>query len=98
MFGNQIDGVYQSKGISLQSKGCKQLPDYLRAVDEYLIKHNVYSRIKKLIKAKRKNRKEAESTDEAITQVIQYSEQQCEIWHKDYWEFEVHTLKMKKTF
>ena len=57
LFGNQIDGVYQSKGRSLQSKDCKQLPDYLRAVEKYLIKHNVYNRIKKLMKSKRKNTK-----------------------------------------
>ena len=43
LFGNQIDGVYQSKGRSLQSKDCKQLPYYLRAVDKYLIEHNVYN-------------------------------------------------------
>ena len=38
LFWNQIDGVYQSKGQSLQSKDCKQLPDYLRAVDKFLTK------------------------------------------------------------
>ena len=40
--GNQIDGVYQSKGRSLQSKDCKQLPNYLRAVDQYLTEHYIY--------------------------------------------------------
>ena len=98
LFGNQIDGVYQSKGRSLQSKDCKQLPDYLRAVDEFLTRRNVYNRIKKLMKSKRSHHKEAEAIDAEITEATQYGEQQCEIRHKDYWDFDVHTLKMKKNF
>ena len=50
------------------------------------------------MKSKRKNYKEAEPINEAITQTTQYDEQQCEIQHKDYWNFDVHTLKMKKAF
>ena len=50
------------------------------------------------MKSKRKNHKEAEAIDEAITQATQYGEQQYEIQHKDYWDFDVHTLKMKKAF
>ena len=79
LFGNQIDGVYQSKGRSLQSKDCKQLPNYLRAVDNYLTKHHVYKRITKLMKSKGRNHKEAEAIDEDITRATQYGEQQCEI-------------------
>ena len=75
LFGNQIDGVYQSKRRSLQSKNCKQLPDYLRAVDEYLMKHKVYNRIKKLMKSKKKNHKEAEEIDEDITRATLYGKQ-----------------------
>ena len=98
LFGNQIDGVYQSKGRSLQSKDCKQLPDYLRVVDEFLTRRNIYNRIKKLMKSKRSHHKEVEAICTAITEITQYDEQQCEIRHKDYWDFDVHTLKMKKTF
>ena len=36
LFGNQIDGVYQSKGRSFYSKNSKQLPDYLKVVDKCL--------------------------------------------------------------
>ena len=85
MFGNQIDGVYKSNGRNLDSKDSKQLPKYLRAVDEYLTKHRVYERIKKLMKSKRKrDHKEAEAIDEDITRATQYGEQQCKIRHKDY--------------
>ena len=91
--------MYKSNGRSLDSKDCKQLPKYLRAVDEYLIKHNGYNRIKKLMKSKKKrNHKAAEAIDEDITKATQYGEQQCEIQHKDYWDFDVYTLKMKKNF
>ena len=98
MFGNQIDGVYKSNGRSLQSKDCKQLPKYLRTVDKYLTKHKVYNRIKKLMKSRRTNHKEAEAIDKDITRATQYGKQQCELRHKDYWDFDVHILKMKKNF
>ena len=84
LIGNQIDGMYQSKKRSLQSKDCKQRLAYLRAVDEYLTKHNIYKRIKKLMKSRSKNHKEAEPIDEAITQATKYSEQQCKIRQKGY--------------
>ena len=45
---------------------------------------------------RRSNHKEAEEIDEAITQATEYGEQQCEKRHMDFWDFEVHTLKMKK--
>ena len=53
LFGNQIDGVYQSKGRSLYSKDSKQLLIYLRVVGKFLKKLNVYQRIAKLMKSKR---------------------------------------------
>ena len=84
LFGNQIDGVYKSNGRSLDSKDSKQLPKYLRAVDEYLRKYRVYERIKKLMKSKRKHHRLAEAIDEDITMATQYGEQQCKIRHKDY--------------
>ena len=75
LFGNRIDGVYRSNGRSLDSKDCKQLPKYLRAVDEYLIKHNVYNRIKKLMKSKKKrDHKAAEAINEDVTRAIQHGE------------------------
>ena len=49
LFGNQIDGVYQSKGRSLYSKDSKQVPVYLRAVDKYLREHRIYQRLAKLM-------------------------------------------------
>ena len=88
--------MYQSKGRSLQSKDCKQLPDYLRAVDEFLTQQKVYLQIKKLMKLKGRNHKEVEAIDKGITEATQYGEKQCEIRHKDYWDFNGHTLKMKK--
>ena len=33
LFGNEIDGVYQTKGRSLRSKDSKQIPVYLKSVD-----------------------------------------------------------------
>ena len=99
MFGNQIDGVYQSKGRSLYSKDSKQVPVYLRAVDKYLQKHQIYQRITILMKSKRRsNHKEAEAIDKAITEATEYGEQQCEKRHMDFWDFEVYTLKMTKEF
>ena len=50
------------------------------------------------MKSKRKSHKEAEAINEDITRATQYGKQQCEIRRKDYWDFDVHTLKMKKTF
>ena len=47
LFRYQIDGLYKSNGRSLQSKDCKQLPKYLRAVDDYLKKNIVYNRRRK---------------------------------------------------
>ena len=90
--------MYKSNGRSLESKDSKQLPKYLRAVDGYLVKHNVYNRIRKLMKSKRSHHKTAEAIDVDITRATQYGEQQCEKRHKDYWDFDVHTLKMNKNF
>ena len=59
---------------------------------------NVYNRIKKRIKSKRSHHKAAEAIDTVITEATKYGEQQCETWHKDYWDFDVHTSKMKKNF
>ena len=98
LFGNQINEVYKSNGRSLQSKDCKQLPKYLRAVDDFLTRRNVYNRIKKLMKLKRSHHKEAEVIDAEITEATQYGAQHYEIRHKDYLDFNVHTLKMKKNF
>ena len=84
LFGNQIDGVYQSKGQSLQSKDCKQLPNYLRTISQYLTEHYIYQQIKKLMKSRTPHHAEAEEIDQEITRVTQYGEQQCEIRHKDY--------------
>ena len=50
------------------------------------------------MKSKRKRHKEEEAIDEYITRATQYGKQQCEIRHKDYWGFDVLTLKMRKTF
>ena len=50
------------------------------------------------MKSKRKHHKEAESIDEVITQATHYGKQQYEIRHKDYLDFNVHILKMKKIF
>ena len=61
LFGNKINRVYQSKRRSLQSKDYKQLPDYHRAVDEFLKKRKVYQQIRKLIKLKRSNHKQKQS-------------------------------------
>ena len=64
LFGNQINGVYKSNGRSLDSKDCKQLPKYLRAVDRHLTKNGIYRRITKLMKSERKrDHKEAEAID-----------------------------------
>ena len=98
LFGNQIDGMYQSKGRSLYSKDSKQVPVYLRAVDRNLTKNNIYQRIAKLMKSKKLNHREAEEIDQEITRATEYGEQQCEKRHKDFWDFDVHTLKMKKAF
>ena len=97
LFGNQIDGVYKSNGRSLDSKDCKQLPKYLRAVDRHLTKNRKYQRITKLMKSKKK-RNHTEAINQAITRATQYGEQQCEVWHNNYWDFDVHTLKIKKDF
>ena len=75
LFGNQIDGVYQSKERSLHSKDCKILPDYLRVVNKFLTKRNVYNRIKKLMKLKKSYHKEAEAIDAAIVEATQYGEE-----------------------
>ena len=50
------------------------------------------------MKSKRNSHKEAEAIDEDITRASQYSKRQYEIRHKDYWNFDVYTLKLKKTF
>ena len=50
------------------------------------------------MKSKRSHHKEAEAIDAEITEATQYGEQQCEIRHTDYRDFDVHTLKMKKNF
>ena len=50
------------------------------------------------MKSKRSHHKVAEAIDEDITRATQYGEQQCEIRHKDYWDFDIHTLKMNKNF
>ena len=47
---------------------------------------------------KRSPDKEADAIDAEITGVTQHGEQQCEIWNKDYWDFDVLTLKIKKNF
>ena len=44
------------------------------------------------------NHKEVEAIDDDNTRANQYGEQQCEIRHKDYWEFDVHTPQMKNNF
>ena len=73
MFGNQIEKVYQSERRNLYSKDSKQLPVYLRAVDHFLTKRNVYKQIVKLMKSKKKrNHKEAEAIDKDITEATQY--------------------------
>ena len=36
------------------------------------------------MKSKQSTHTAAEAIDEDITRATQYSEQQCEIWHKDY--------------
>ena len=77
VFGNQIDGVYKSNGRSFDSKDCKQLPKYLRAVDKHLTKKNVYNWIVKLIKSKRSHHKEAEAIDVDFIEATQYDEHQC---------------------
>ena len=90
MFGNQIEKVYQSDGRNLHSKDSKQLPVYLRAVDDELTKRKVYKRVVKLMKSKRKrreNHKEAEAIDRDITESTQHGEQQCEKRHMDFWDF-----------
>ena len=78
MFGNQIEKVYQTDGRNLHSKDSKNLPVYLRAVDKVLTERNVYQRIAKLMKSKKRNHKEAEAIDEAITRATEYGEQQLE--------------------
>ena len=50
------------------------------------------------MKSKRSHHKEVEAIDADITEATQYGEQQCEIRHKDYCDFDVHTLKMNKNF
>ena len=45
---------------------------------------------------RRSNHKEAEEIDEAVTQATEYGEHQYEKRHMDFWDFEVHTLKMKR--
>ena len=50
------------------------------------------------MKSRKPRHAEAEEIDQEITRATQYDEQQCEIRHKDYWDFDVHTLKMKKAF
>ena len=45
---------------------------------------------------KKRNHKEAEAIDKDITEATEYGEQQCEKRHMDFWDFEVHTLKMTK--
>ena len=47
-------------------------------------------------KKRRENHKEVERIDTDITEATEYWEQQCEKRHMDFWDFEVHTLKMKK--
>ena len=97
MFGNQIEKVYQSEGRNLHSKDSKQLPVYLQAVDKVMAKRNVYKRIVKIMKSKKKRyHKEAEAIDRDITAATQHGEQQCEKRHMDFWDFEVHILKMKR--
>ena len=50
------------------------------------------------MKSKKRNHKEAEVIDEDITRATQYGEQQCEKRQKDFLDFDVHTLKIKKAF
>ena len=50
------------------------------------------------MKSRRPCHAKAEDIDQEITRATQYGEQQCEIRHKDYQDFDVHTLKMKKAF
>ena len=75
LFGNRIDGVYKSNKRSLDSKNSKNIPKYLRAVNEYLIKHHVYKKTKNLLKSKRSHHKVAEVIDEDVTKATQYVEQ-----------------------
>ena len=76
MFGNQIGKVYQLEGRSLYNKDSKQLPVYLQAVDKHLRENRVYQQIKKLMKSKKRNHKEAQAIVEAITRATEYGEQQ----------------------
>ena len=50
------------------------------------------------MKSKRSYHKEVEAIDQHITEATQYDEQQCGIRHNDYFDFDVHTLKIKKAF
>ena len=50
------------------------------------------------MKLKKRYHKEAEEIDKAITQATQHGEQQYEIRHKEFWDLDVHTLKITKTF
>ena len=45
---------------------------------------------------KKRNHREAEAIDKDITEATEYGEQQCVKRHMNFWDFEVHTLKMKK--
>ena len=74
LFGNEIDGLYQSKGWSLHRKHSRQLTNYIRAVDRYLTKQNFYQQIAELMKSKRDHHKEEEAIDEDITQASYYGE------------------------
>ena len=98
LFENQINGVYQSKSWSLYSKDSKQLPDYLRVVNKHLREHHIYQQIAKLMMSRRHPHEEAEEINQEITRAIQYGEQQCKNRHKDFWDSDVHILKMKKAF
>ena len=80
-FGNEIDGVFQSKGRSIHGKDSKQLPAYLKAVDKHLTKNRIYHYIVKLMKSKQGYHKEADKIDETITRVTQYDKQQCKQIH-----------------
>ena len=98
LFGNKIDRVYQTKERNLHSKDIKQTPVYLRAIHKYLVENNIYRRIANLIKSKKRNHSEAKVIDAEITRATQYREQKCKKRHIDFWDFDIHTIKMKSVF
>ena len=75
LFGNKIDGVYQTQGRILYSKDTKQTSVYLKAVNKHLSENEIYRRINKLVKSKRSNQSEVEAINKAIKYSTRYSEQ-----------------------